>query len=112
VFTSEQQQDLSAKHKHLISLYKEVKPYVIASEKAAGRLGAGLGPKDPRDVSLGDRLSIVAINELRNAFDHEMRAQAVWQGCSEVPKESGLSAFDYCMTNLRTACGSRVPGRL
>lgn len=73
-----------------IELYRRVKFYVIASEKAAE----------------GDKISLPAINELRNAFDHLMCASAVYYGLSTVPPESGaLQAYDYCHTNMSKGMG-------
>jgi hypothetical protein len=97
--SQEQDDQLLQKWKNVLLLYLQVKPYVIASEKAAASLGEGLGG-DGRE-----RLSVTAINELRNAFDHFARAQAVWQGWVPVPEKAGLGAFEYCLTNIDKAKG-------
>lgn len=72
----------------LTLLYRRVKAYVIASEKLLG----------------DELLSVPAINEFRNAFDHERRVAAVVHGVNfDGQKNSGLSELDYCKTNLNKA---------
>lgn len=97
--SSPQQADLQEHWRSVIVLYLQVKPYVIASEKAVASL-----TKKLEGVSK-ERLSVTAINELRNAFDHVARAQSVLQGWAPVPKKAGLSDYDYCRTNLDKAKG-------
>ena len=80
-------------------LYLQVKPYVIASEKAVACLS------DELEGVGKERLSVTAINELRNAFDHAVRAQAVLHGWIPVPTKAGLPDYDYCHINLDKAKG-------
>ena len=98
-FSLEQETNLRERWKNVILLYLQVKPYVIASEKAVASLSDGL------DGGGRERLSVTAINELRNALDHAARAQAVWQGWLPVPEKAGLDPFDYCSTNIDKAKG-------
>lgn len=82
-----EKQQFELKQKDLVPLYFKVKRYVITSEK----------------VSNGGKLSVPAINELRNAFDHAMRAIAVFHGAAK--PADGMSEFDYCITNVSKASG-------
>jgi len=88
-FSEEENSKIDAKLSELISLYDKVKKYIIASEKASAE----------------NKLSIPAINELRNAFDHHMRASAIRLQVRRVPEESGMSEMAYCTSNIDKAVG-------
>jgi len=79
-------QELAA---HLVDLYKDVKSYVIQSEK----------------LSEGRRTSTPALNELRHAFDHWMRVEAVWRHGRPVPEGAEPDGAKYCEKNLRKTIG-------
>ena len=85
----EDQGAIDSKMKELISLYFEVKKLVIASENA----------------TRGNRLSIPAINELRNANDHLLRAFAVSYGVTPPPQEWKRPPVEYCVKNIDKAIG-------
>jgi hypothetical protein len=73
----------------VVSLYFKVKKYVIQSEK----------------LSSGARISIPALNELRNAYDHYMRSEAVWRHGLQLKKGTEQDPFKYCEKNLHKALG-------
>ena len=75
--------------KQLVTLYKEVKAYVIRSEK----------------LSRDNAISVPALNELRNAFDHNMRADAVWKHGESPPDGVEPDEFKYCEKNMEKAIG-------
>ncbi|MFA6148650.1 MAG: hypothetical protein WC899_10630 [bacterium] len=88
--TAEQVEQLHALYKDLVKFYyDEVKGPIIASE---------------REDKEG-RFSIVAVIELRSAFDHMARAQTVMYDIAteenNVPE--GIEAFTYCTKNLDKA---------
>lgn len=86
---SEQEQQLAALSGRIVALYAEVKKHVIASEK----------------LSPGARVSVPALNELRNAFDHYMRATAVWRHGLKPVQGAEQDPFKYCEKNLQKALG-------
>ena len=87
--TQEDNDSLTALSKQLVTLYKDVKAYVISSEK----------------LSKDSRISVPALNELRNAFDHNMRADAVWRHGEPLPDGVESDAFTYCEKNIEKAIG-------
>lgn len=83
---------LEACYRDLIEFYFVIKQVVIAAER------------DDKER----RLSFSAINELRSALDHIMRAHGVVHGTSNADaavSESGLTVYDYCTKNLSKAKG-------
>ena len=87
--TQQEHDSLTGLSKQLVTLYKEVKAYVISSEK----------------LSKDSRISVPALNELRNAFDHNMRADAVWRHGEPLPNGVESDAFTYCEKNIEKAVG-------
>ena len=88
--TSQELAQIEEKYRRLTSLYFKVKDYVIASEKADEE----------------QRLSVTALNELRNAFDHDMRVKAVLYGNGVQRSElASLTPFEYCRINIDKALG-------
>ncbi len=88
--TSEQVAQLHAAYKDLVKFYyDEVKGPIIASE---------------REDKEG-RFSIVAVIELRSAFDHVARAQTIMYDIQteENNAPEGIDAFTYCTKNLDKA---------
>lgn len=67
-------------------LYNEVKSLIVESERMEEK----------------QRLSISAINELRNAFDHLMR---VVTAKSKNVNEEGLPVYEYCNVNIDKSYG-------
>lgn len=88
--TEEQVKELREQAKRVTVLYPRVKAQIIASEK--------------RDKE--NRLSIPAINELRNAFDHLMRVQSVIDlNDTSGPERAKIDPFEYCKINIDKALG-------
>ena len=75
--------------RQIAGLYIEVKKQVIASEK----------------LSPGARVPVQALNELRNAFDHYMRTEAVWRHGIKPGKGTVQDPSAYCEKNLQKALG-------
>ncbi len=73
----------------LVELYWEVKGYVISSEKLSKR----------------SRVSVPALNELRNAFDHNIRAEAVWRQGQDPKEGTEPNPYLYSYKNLEKATG-------
>jgi hypothetical protein len=99
VFSKEELEHIENLSRRLTMLYLEVKVYILTSEKAAAHL------RRCEDAPPREKISALAINELRNAFDHEMRARNVLSNPAEVPEESKLSPFKYCEKNFDKAIG-------
>ena len=89
MITPQEDQQLTELSKRIVTLYREVKGYVIASEK----------------LSSGARVSIPALNELRNAFDHYMRAEYIWKHGAQPGEGAEPDIFKYCEKNLQKALG-------
>ncbi len=87
--TQQQDESLTRLSKQLVMLYRGVKGDVICSEKLSKRTA----------------ISAPAVNELRNAFDHNMRADAVWRHGASVPDGVESDAFRYCEKNIEKAIG-------
>ncbi|MBT3198975.1 MAG: hypothetical protein HN350_03575 [Phycisphaerales bacterium] len=87
--TQQENAGLTGLSKQLVTLYREVKSHVIRSEK----------------LSQDSRISVPALNELRNAFDHNMRADAVWRHGESLPKGVETDVFRYCEKNIEKAIG-------
>lgn len=88
--SKEQEEELRERAKRVTELYPKVKAHIISSEK--------------RDKE--NRLSIPAINELRNAFDHMMRVQAVIDmNDTSGPERAKIEPFEYCKNNIDKALG-------
>jgi hypothetical protein len=85
----EQNEKLDDLSRKIASLYIKVKEYVIVSEK----------------LSLGARVSVAALNELRNAFDHCMRVDAARHGLTKPGDGAEQHSFTYREKNLQKALG-------
>ena len=87
--TPEQEKQLVALSRQIVALYVEVKKHVVTSEK----------------LSPGARVSVPALNELRNAFDHYMRAEAVWRHGVNPGQGAEQDPLKYCEKNLQKSLG-------
>lgn len=85
----EHEKYLTELSRQIVALYYEVKKHVIASEK----------------LSPGARVSVPALNELRNALDHRMRADGVWRHGIKPRQGTEQDPFKYCEKNLQKALG-------
>lgn len=90
LFSPGEAAELLSLYKRFVSLYRTVKSHVIASEKC-DREG---------------RLSLPAINEFRNALDHDMRVRGVTilRDLSG-PDRADIAPFEYCKQNISKAIG-------
>lgn len=98
-FTPDEIHRLETDCDRLLKKYFEVKEHVISSEKAVADLVTlQEGPRR-------ERISVLAINELRNSFDHLMRAKNVWRDVRNLPGSCSISPFEYCCKHIDKALG-------
>lgn len=88
----QQIEELEIDYKGLIDFHNKANEVVIASER----------------LDKEQRLSGVAIIELRSAFTHVMRAHGIVYGVVDekvITEKTNLNAFDYCKKNIDKAKG-------
>lgn len=87
-----QLQELDADYKELIAFHNKANEVIIASER----------------LDKEQRLSGVAIIELRSALTHIMRAHGIVYGVVDekiISEKTNIPAFDYCKKNIDKAKG-------
>ncbi|MBN1343266.1 MAG: hypothetical protein JXQ73_11335 [Phycisphaerae bacterium] len=100
--TEEQHKEVKQAYATLTKLYMRVKGYVIASEDLETLSEAS----EDETLAGQECLSVAAINELRNGFDHDNRVKAVLLlGDNSGAEKAKLGPYEYCVKNVNKAIG-------